>query len=85
MIRYEYKEVSLYGDSTSEADPNFGEGDKGYIEKLNFYGAQGWRAAWIDIDSRAHIRVILERELPETTTAPERLAPGAVDRNMLHG
>ena len=66
MGKYEYLEVDLIGESGTEDDaPDSprGEGPEGYIAKLNRYGAQGWRVVNVDIDTRSHIRAILEREI----------------------
>ena len=85
---YEYLEVDLHGDSgvRDEKDGSpIGEGTGGWIAKLNRYAAAGWKVIWIDRDTTVHALAILERDKSDVKTAPERIAPGAVDRNMLHG
>lgn len=66
MVKYEYLEVDLYGESGTENEDDgspHGEGPDGYIARLNEYAAKGWRPINIDVDTRSHIRVILERRI----------------------
>lgn len=66
--RFEFLEVDLYGESGTEMDlPDspHGQGNRGYIAKLNAFGADGWSVVNVDIDQRSHIRCILQREIVE--------------------
>lgn len=74
MTRYEYLEVDLWGETGASEEPEFGVGREGYVKGLNAWGAQGWRAAWIDIDTRAHIRVIFERAIEDAPSSPPAAA-----------
>ena len=66
MSKFEYMEVELHGESGTNVDgpesPR-GEGTDGYIAKLNAYGAKGWHVVNVDVDTHAHVRFILEREI----------------------
>ncbi len=71
MTRYEYLEVDLHGDSgvrkePPDTDTPLGEGNAGYIARLNEYGAKGYRVMWIDRDTNVHLIAILEREVDDT-------------------
>lgn len=40
-------------------------GGKTWIDHLNGHGAEGWHIVAVDRDTDSHMRVIMERELPE--------------------
>lgn len=63
MAIVEYMEVDLHGDSDARNEPHLGEGQKGYIARLNSLAQLGWRVIDVDHDSTAHKRLILEREV----------------------
>jgi len=70
MTKYAYLEVDLHGDSgvrrdRPEVDTPLGEGNAGYIAKLNEYGAKGYRVLWVDRDTNVHLIAILEREIAD--------------------
>ena len=81
MATFEYMEVDLHGDAGTRDEPDIGQGQAGFIEKINAFAKTGWRLIWLDRDTNVHVLAILEREVPDAPVAvvpptePEPPAP----------